>query len=307
MTDQIAHFIEGIRVCNDDVQPSTSARKQGEQYEEELDEAKQKTDHVILAAEHFKATINKPTGKDQVENFNKSQEQYACSLDMDDQFFHITCHIEEGIKSKIQKGQYVELEKLLPKTRNGKLFNENKMELVYKDSHSYFIQAQSDNKINGIQKWEQAFRVYVTIYSQANPARAAEIWQYVHVMNTAAASYSWENVSSYDVTFRHLMHEYLQRSWAKIYQQMWCMSMKDPVQCNQLGQQAKNSSHNSGNSGPNGQHGQQGKTKKKPIFCWAWNKGGCERKKCHFVDRCSYCDAGDHGLNRCPKKKEDDK
>ena len=183
---------------------------------------------------------------------------------MDDQFFHITCHIEESLRARIQRGQYMDLEKLLPKSRKGKVFNENKMEFVYKDGCSYFVPAQTDNKINRIRRWEQAFRVYATIYSQANPARAAEIWQYVHVMNTAAAAYSWDNVSNYDIMFRHLMYEYPQRSWAKIYQQMWCMSMKDPIQRNQFGQQNRNQSHNNGNtSNPGNQHGQQTKTKKK--------------------------------------------
>ena len=101
----------------------------------------------------------------------------------------------------------MDLERLLPKThfRNG-IINENKMDLVYRDSHSYFVPAVSDNKITGIRKWEQAFRVYATVYSQANPLRAAEIWQYVHTINTAASSYIWENVSHYDVTFCQLMN-----------------------------------------------------------------------------------------------------
>ena len=99
------------------------------------------------------------------------------------------------------------------------------MDLVYKDGHSYFIPAASGNKITGIRCWEQAFRVYAAVYSQANPMRAAEIWQYVYTINTAARSYQWENVANYDVTFRHLMAQYPTRSWAKIYNQMWNLAM----------------------------------------------------------------------------------
>ena len=58
-----------------------------------------------------------------------------------------------------------------------------------------------EGKISGLRKWEQAFRVYAAIYSKANPCRAAEIWQYLHVINTAAASYTWDNVAYYDYTF----------------------------------------------------------------------------------------------------------
>ena len=86
-----------------------------------------------------------------------------------------------------------------------------------------------EHKITGIHRWDQAFRVYATIYCGANPSRSQEIWQYVSVINTAAASYSWENVSSYDYTFRHLMEFNPKRSWATTYNQMWNLSMRDPL------------------------------------------------------------------------------
>ena len=106
-------------------------------------------------------------------------------------FFHVTCHLDEELKSKIEKGEFVDLERLLPKFRGSKsaAMNENKMDLVYHDGHSYFVPAVADNRITGIRRWEQAFRIYSTVYSQANPLRAAEIWQYVHTINTAASSY----------------------------------------------------------------------------------------------------------------------
>ena len=36
-----------------------------------------------------------------------------------DDFFHLTCHIEPNLIHKIEKGEFVELEKLLPKDRLG--------------------------------------------------------------------------------------------------------------------------------------------------------------------------------------------
>ena len=88
------------------------------------------------------------------------------SEDVDDQFFHVTCHIEDSLRSKIEKGEYVDLEKLLPKQRE-KMVSDHKLDLVYHDGHSYFIPAPIENCINGIRKWEQAFRIYATIFSQA--------------------------------------------------------------------------------------------------------------------------------------------
>ena len=93
----------------------------------------------------------------------------------------------------------------------------------------FLAPATKQNKITGVRKWEQAFRVYATIYCAANQRRSKEIWQYISVINTAAASYYWDNVYNYDITFRHLMAFNPNRSWAVTYNQMWNLSMKDPL------------------------------------------------------------------------------
>ena len=71
--------------------------------------------------------------------------------------------------------------------------------------------------------------MYTTIYCGANPSRAKEIWQYISVINTVASSYVWDNVYNYDVVFRHLMAFNPQRSWSITYNQMWNLSMCDPL------------------------------------------------------------------------------
>ena len=149
------------------------------------------------------------------------------------------------------------------------------------------------------------------IYTQANPMRTAEIWQYVYTINTAASSYIWENVASYDTTFRHLMAQYPGRSWAKIYNQMWNLAMRDPIQRGTFQSQTFKSGgnyQNQGNATSNGTPGQAGGKAKRPNYCWSFNRGQCKGgsngAKCKFVDRCSFCDAGDHGKNTCQKAKE---
>ena len=113
-------------------------------------------------------------------------------LDDDDDFFHVSCHIDEGIKSKIEKGEFVDLERLLPKDRSagGHIMGESSapMQLFTRDGHAYFAPPDSDKRITSVRKWDQAFRVYATIFTRANPERSSEIWQYVHVIHTAAAT-----------------------------------------------------------------------------------------------------------------------
>ena len=314
-------------------QPSSSTGYDG-RFDESVEQGKRRASNLIVEAEKFKATVNNPPGMQSVNDptpvnesihvndmnqilqrqlnypeHNPLMQSQASGdnmlnagpagpmLDIDDQFFHVTCHVDQNIKSKIQRGEFVDLERLLPRNRNNSNYKDNKMDLIFKDGRSYFVPAGSnDSKILGVRRWEQAFRVYAAIYSEANPGRAAEIWQYVHIINMASSTYTWENVSNYDVTFRHLMAANPHRSWAKIYQQMWSLSMRDFVQRNYV------------NNGPVQRNGSGGRpeaqgSNKKIKYCWAFNRGNCkEGLKCKFVNRCSICDSSLHGKNSCDKK-----
>ena len=226
----------------------------------------------------------------------------------DDDFFHLTCHIEPNLIHKFEKGEFVELEKLLPpdKGYGYKSNDESRLEWVQRDGGTYLVPANRDGKITGIRCWEQAFRAYVTIYCGANPHRAKEIWQYIAVINTAAASFAWDNVYNYDVKFRYLMAFNPYCSWAITYNQMWNLSMKDPINKNNgyrnsFGGSAGNHLHNQGGSKSGGKN-----KPNKNDYCWNYNRGvKCKfGNRCKFIERCSYCDSGAHGLHNCPKKKK---
>ena len=169
-----------------------------------MDEARETTNRMIVEAEQMKAKLDAPQGIPQA----------FYSAYVDDEFFHITCHIDPNLHTKIEQGGYVELEKLLVKDRPfmkpGGV--ENRMGLFTKDGVTYFAPTlQRDTKISNVKRWEQAFHVYASIYSKANPTRASEIWQYVHIINSAATSYQWSNVAEYNFTFRQLMAAYPKR------------------------------------------------------------------------------------------------
>ena len=214
----------------------------------------------------------------------------------DDEFFHLTCHVDANLKQRIQRGEFVELEKWLVKDRfrgNSNTVGQ-RMELVNWGGETYIMPVENSNKITNVRKWEQAFRIYTAIYSQANPQRSSEIWQYVFVINSAASTYIWENVANYDFTFRQLMACNPLRSWANIYLQMWNLTMRDPIPRNQ------NFRETAGVKRDN-----KGKKNRKPSYCWSFNRGEkCKfEPNCHFVKRCSYCDATGHGQFECPKLK----
>ena len=134
LTNQIIHFIEGIRVkSRDDGHGSGSGRRS---YNAEEDQLRAKV------SQYVEAECNAPPGKIPINNVNTME-----GLDEDDQFFHVTCHIDDTLQPKIQHREYVDVDKLLPKVQAR---NDNKLDLVYKDGHSYFIPAPSESKINGM-------------------------------------------------------------------------------------------------------------------------------------------------------------
>ena len=204
----------------------------------------------------------------------------------DDNFFHLTCHVDGTLIAKIEKEEFVDLEKLLPKDKK-KRSEKNRLEWVHQEGCTFLAPvADRMNKINRFRRWEQAFRVYATVYCGANPNRSREVWQYISVINTAASSFLWENVYKYDTTFRHLMAFNPNRSWAVTYNQMWNICMHDPLpsrsgnfQTRSVGSgftynQTKSSGVGNGNNSNN--HKQKGN------YCWNFNKGlVCKyRKKC---------------------------
>ena len=307
--DKISNFVEAIRIEEDGKRRSSVVQVPGQE------EAVEHAERAIVEAEKFKATIDTPPGKE----FDNCQDILECREIgtglTDDDFFHLTSHIEQGLQQKIERGEFVDLDKLLPKDKTYGGTSENRMEWVHKDGCTYLAPVNKESKINGIRKWEQAFRVYATIYCGANPKRAKEVWQYIGVINTAAASYMWDNVANYDITFRHLMQFNPTRNWAVTYNQMWNLSMKDPLPKNYPGRTGGAMRSFGNGSGGNPNFGSSshrsnsvtsggGNTKRnKNDYCWSFNRGQICRfgNKCKFIERCSYCDSGAHGVHVCPK------
>ena len=121
-------------------------------------------EQVILNAEQYKANLHSPKGKiheDGVSVANPLGPSEVRKLldrlqDDDDEFFHISCHIDSNLKACIQKGEYVDLDKLIPRDNRGgnvTFDDESKVELVSKGGHTYFKPVKQ-TQITGLRRWE---------------------------------------------------------------------------------------------------------------------------------------------------------
>ena len=184
--DQISNFVESIRLESADKRDNRGRGKSTEPTAKKTpNKAKDNTgamavaEQVILNAEQYKADLHSPKGKihdDDVSVANPLGPSEVRKLldrlqDDDDEFFHISCHIDSNLKACIQKGEYVDLDKLMPRDNGGgnvTFDDESKVELVSKGGHTYFKPVKQ-TQITGLRRWEQAFRVYAAIYTEANP------------------------------------------------------------------------------------------------------------------------------------------
>ena len=290
LVDRISDFIGQVRL---NLQPSKAVPGQASSHSEpedsgndqpEVDPDVQAVQHArqiaqdkVVEAEKFRANVQVSQGMYNPEN-------------NDDEFFMNTCHTEESAVERISKGNFLDLNKIYPRQNNYKASQDNRMELVNKDGKTYFVPA-SDNakRVYNHHTWQKAFRVYATIYSKANPHRAAEILQYMDVIGNAASTFAWENVAAYDYVHRQLMHQKPNRTWSKIYLQGWTMSMKDHLSYKAGGGIKRSTSSGKKNNDP---------------YCWRYNKNNCKRTNCRYEHRCSYCGAPGHGAMNCRKKRE---
>ena len=94
-----------------------------------MEQAQMRAEKTIVDAENFRAAIQEPGRNMQMLDYNVNGD---CTNILnigsgvsDDDFFHLTCHIDPNLIHKIEKGEFVELEKLLPKDKLGKGREEN--------------------------------------------------------------------------------------------------------------------------------------------------------------------------------------
>ena len=194
--------------------------------------AKEAAEANIVDAEKLKAQIAKPGGKSPSHSIQEID--WSCLKDLisevkDEKIFHLTCHVDLALREKCEKGEFIDLIKLIMKPQAFDPESEERpYEVVSKNGQTYFApKIDRENKITNVRKWEEAFRVYATLYCRAKPERSPEVWQYVETINWATQRYVWENVAYYDYIFRRLMAEYPDRSWAKTYSHMCKRALVD--------------------------------------------------------------------------------
>ena len=245
----------------------------------------EKSDKIIRDAEASKARILPATGND-IPSFL----HHTHSVLTDENFLVVGSHMDSGTVDKIQRGEYIDFGRLIPKDRII-AHDEQCLEMVIREGRMYYVPANEGTTISGFPKWEQAFRVFSNIYTKLHPNRSSELIEYNHIIHTIASTYTWDNVYMYDKDFRMHMAQNPRCNWSVILQQAWSLRLKDRLN--------NSNSHSglamSGNSGTsaNGRINEP---------CKRFNRGYCSfGTSCKFEHKCSYCHKYGHTILTCRK------
>ena len=199
----------------DDVQPSTSAaarpeRKDGNNVN---NQAVERANKVVKDAKAAKVRVYEVSGM--IDNkLNKLRAECGAMvgirLSVDDDYLLVASHVDETIKQKIVNHEYVDFSKLLRWDRTNYGDDEDgqgqRMLMVNKGGMSYWILAfDKSSSINSFTRWDQAFRIFLDVYTSRFPERTSELIQYGHIIQTASYSFIWENVYLYDREFQRHM------------------------------------------------------------------------------------------------------
>ena len=260
-------------------QPQPHSSRDPEPSQPEHMTPEDKARQLIKQAEKAKARILEVPGK--VEEFLSFDKLH--SVLVDEEYSALSTHVDDLLKRKIIAGDYIDFAKLLPTDRTSD--EDQEMRMVNRGGFACYVPTSDREIISSFGKWEQAFRVFCNIYTEAYPLRAAELMQYSHIIHSASTTFIWSNVYAYDKDTRRHMAKFPSRSWGMILQQSWTFRLKDRV----------------GSSSTGG--GNQDVTSKyRRNVCYKYNRGKCTfGMSCKFEHRCVICLKFGHGSHNCRK------
>lgn len=186
-------------------------------------------------------------------------------------------NVSNKTKLKIVSDEYIDLASLLTVSTN--LENSDRI-LQVKNGQILLEPKKTAGKIDTIDKWTDAFLVFMSIYVQAHPSSATSLIKYMSIVRLGAARTKSLGFKSYDEQFRVKKAKNPSLDWGTVDNELWLLYMyQTPIQSLNNDRLPKN----------------VGK-------CFDYNfKAFCQKKPCNFAHKCLKCD-GPHPSLKCFNK-----
>ncbi len=144
-------------------------------------------------------------------------------------------HVDFPIIKKILKGEFVELDRLLPPTLEEIQKKSKKLGTVAYDKDDGRMTVDKEwesNQIKSFNQWSQAFDIYSSVYCISHPEERFDMLAYVRIIRNASHSMSGKVGSHhwlmYDRLFRSKKSKYPALSWATIDWEIFCLNVLLP-------------------------------------------------------------------------------
>ena len=208
-------------------------------------------------------------------NFSLNPQAIRCAND------GMFLHVPVSLRSQIVRGEYVNLALLIKGAPElSEICAKSTLQLSADGRNIESAPKSCKDRVSSIEKWTDAFLIYMSILLVDKPELGSELLQYMHNIRDCAkrqGGYGWRE---YDEQFRLRQASY-PASWAQINNDLWWRSVQVKEQ-NEGTAFTPLSSKNSGSTG----------------ICKAFNKGFCHFSPCKFLHTCYAC-SGEHSLVSC--------
>lgn len=204
----------------------------------------------------------------------------------------LSVHIPKPIIDKIWSNQYININLLL---KGSVELHELCSGGTLKVSDSGILEKHpkfSKEKVPNLDKWTDAFVIFMSIYLKKNPQKVQELLQYMTVIRDAARKHGGLLWREYDEQFRVRQAAYAS-SWAQINSDLWLKIFSGSNQTLNNSQLELSSNQNSYSNQSTSQY------RKSVRTCHGFNQGYCSWVPCKFEHTCSSCGKSSHGAWSC--------
>ncbi|XP_061186645.1 uncharacterized protein LOC133194752 [Saccostrea echinata] len=193
----------------------------------------------------------------------------------------LTLGVDIKIRAKIHANEFVKFATLLP---NDLDYEETeKYKSVDKDGQLIFVKTNEKGSLKTINKWVEAFHIFVAIYAEKFPHEIGQLMTYAHTVQKIADSCGDRAALLYDEKFRRWREkEPSSCAWDKknieLYQEALVSGLDFKLKSKKQPFRAQPKQHS---------------------YCYSYNNlGSCNKINCPHQHVCQYC-AGKHPRQRC--------
>lgn len=93
---------------------------------------------------------------------------------------NLTLGVEEKVRTKIYSGEFVNFSSLLPKDLTSE--DNDRYKSVEREGQLVFVKAKDKDPIKTINKWMEAFHVFVAVYTEKNPTETSALMAYAQIV-----------------------------------------------------------------------------------------------------------------------------